>query len=321
MISGICKFLDMNILVPVLTGALVSHRFLKSEDNISFKKIILTGYAIYGAIFVLFDYAARLSNVFILKRATIWKYFCCAATIILLILEIKYLFSLIRKKRKHTKSDYVLAISIAVLFIFFAAALYHRPYQALADLIMSGKLSDPDPLYEYYFIAAFITGLGSARILYYAYAFIFTVIYFCFYKAVGEYFYREKETLDEVNQSANSFVGLVVVFLIFPVLLPKIDLFGVFTCPWKSETLLASLFAPAVFMAGIMLSDVFSKKNDLRKKAELILLLLITSLDALLSTQAALIYFLLVLVFALVTAFIKKIFINNEKRLSEGESA
>ena len=107
--------------------------------------------------------------------------------------------------------------------------------------------------------------------------------------------------------------------MIFPVFDSSLDIFGVFICPWKSETLLNLIFAPAVFIAGLKIIAAFSSESLKKEKIYAILFLLLTCIDALLSSKAALIYFITVLLCSIILSFIKKKVFSSENNISGKE--
>lgn len=318
MAAGLIKFIDIVIFVPLLMGLFAMHRFSSYKNDAELRKILLTGYSLYGAVFVIFYYASNLLGIDILRMSTIWKYFCVIATILIFVIEIKNIIHRIKNINKLPKIDIFLILFITGLFILFSAVLYHRPYQGLAVNIMTWKLSEPDPIYGLYFIIGFITGFSGARPLYYLFSAVLTVIYFLFYKEVGLFFFKSDDS-EETNRKAAVFTLIAALIMIFPVFDSSLDIFGVFICPWKSETLLNLIFAPAVFIAGLKIIAAFSSESLKKEKIYAILFLLLTCIDALLSSKAALIYFITVLLCSIILSFIKKKVFSSENNISGKE--
>lgn len=319
---NIIYFLIVIVLAPVFLGAFLSHRVLKTsllEREFSLRNILLFGYSIYGSIFVCFDFLVLHFQKIENHRESIWKYFCIIISILLVIFEIKFLFTKIKEALHSKKVDKILFIVIFVIFVILSVVLYHRRYQADVELYLSGYQEDSDFIYDFYAMTCGITGFRNARVIYYIYSFLFIIIYFCFYKTLGIFLFSEENSdKEKTNNKAAHFVYFVILFLLFPVFSSSLDIFGVFTCPWKSETLFASLFAPSIFLSGLLFIKVNSKKESaLNERIRSVLFIFLMSLTSILSSRAGAVLGIFTLFLSIVISIIKKrVFPNTFK---EGE--
>ncbi|MDO4621758.1 MAG: DUF6077 domain-containing protein [Eubacteriales bacterium] len=153
-----------------------------------------------------------------------------------------------QRNREQKLADLLIAVYTATMLAGFGLFNSCR-YQNEAQVYLTADGWEFRPIHRLYYTIGQLTGDTEARVLLVWVSLVIFVIALSLYGELAEYLFPEE------RKKQNAFMTILYLTFLTAVFTDSLDTFGLFICPWRSETLLACVWIPALFLGTLKWTD------------------------------------------------------------------